>query len=69
MLATPHMCAGAALGAILRRPWLTWPAAFASHFLLDYNIVWDSPYDFLLWQWSDMAPKYIAVSQSVYRPI
>ena len=35
MMATPHMVAGAAIGRVLRRPWLAYPAAFASHFLLD----------------------------------
>lgn len=35
MMATPHMLAGAAIGRVLRRPWLAWPAALASHFLLD----------------------------------
>lgn len=30
------MLAGAAIGKVLRRPWLAWPAAFLSHFLLDY---------------------------------
>ena len=36
MMATPHMVAGAAIGRVLRRPWLAYPAAFASHFLLDF---------------------------------
>jgi len=35
MMATPHMVAGAAIGRVLRRPWLAWLAAFASHFVLD----------------------------------
>jgi hypothetical protein len=35
MLATPHMLAGAAIGKVLRRPYLALPAAFASHFVLD----------------------------------
>jgi hypothetical protein len=35
MLATPHMLAGAAIGKLLRRPYLALPAAFASHFVLD----------------------------------
>jgi hypothetical protein len=35
MMATPHMLAGAALGRVLRRPWLAYPAALASHLLLD----------------------------------
>ena len=35
MMATPHMVAGAAIGRALRRPWLAYPAALASHFLLD----------------------------------
>jgi hypothetical protein len=35
MLATPHLLTGAAIGKTLRRPWLAWPAAFGSHFLLD----------------------------------
>jgi len=35
MMATPHMVAGAAIGRVLRRPWLAYPAAFASHLLLD----------------------------------
>jgi hypothetical protein len=29
------MVAGAAIGRVLRRPWLAYPAAFASHFVLD----------------------------------
>jgi hypothetical protein len=36
MVATPHMVLGAAIGKAVRRPWLAWPLAFASHFLLDY---------------------------------
>jgi len=36
MMATPHMVVGAAVGRALRRPWLAYPAAFASHFLLDF---------------------------------
>jgi hypothetical protein len=36
MMATPHMVAGAAIGRVLRRPWLAYPATFASHFLLDF---------------------------------
>jgi len=36
MMATPHMVAGAAIGRALRRPWLVYPAAFVSHFLLDF---------------------------------
>jgi hypothetical protein len=36
MLATPHLVAGAAIGKLLKRPLLAWPAAFASHFLLDH---------------------------------
>jgi len=35
MIATPHLLTGAVLGKALRRPWLAWPAALASHFLLD----------------------------------
>jgi hypothetical protein len=35
MMAVPHMLAGAAVGKGLRRPWLAWPVAFLSHFLLD----------------------------------
>jgi len=35
MMATPHMMVGAAIGRVLRRPWAAYPAAFASHFLLD----------------------------------
>jgi len=35
MMATPHMMAGAAIGRALRRPWLAYPAALASHFVLD----------------------------------
>jgi hypothetical protein len=30
------MVVGAAVGRVLRRPWLAYPAAFASHFLLDF---------------------------------
>jgi len=37
MMATPHMLAGAAIGRIARRPWLAYPAAFASHFLFDFT--------------------------------
>jgi hypothetical protein len=37
MTATPHILAGAAIGRGLRRPWLAWPAAFGSHFLLDFT--------------------------------
>jgi hypothetical protein len=29
------MMVGAAIGSVLRRPWAAYPAAFASHFLLD----------------------------------
>jgi hypothetical protein len=36
MMATPHILAGAAVAKVARRPWLAWPAAFGSHFLLDY---------------------------------
>ena len=36
MMATPHMMAGAIIGRGLRRPWLAWPAAFGSHFFLDF---------------------------------
>jgi len=36
MLATPHMLAGAAIGASVRRPWLAVSVAFGSHFLLDF---------------------------------
>jgi len=36
MMTIPHMLAGAAIGRTARRPWLAYPAAFASHFLLDY---------------------------------
>src|SRR3954451_15359325 len=36
MLATPHLVTGAAIGRGLKRPSLAWPAAFASHFLLDH---------------------------------
>jgi hypothetical protein len=36
MLATPHLMVGAAIGKTLRRPWLAWPVAFVSHFLLDF---------------------------------
>jgi hypothetical protein len=35
MMTTPHMVAGAAIGHVLRRPWLAYPAALASHFVLD----------------------------------
>ena len=42
MMATPHMFAGAAIGKLTRRPWLAYPAAFASHFLLDYTPHLDS---------------------------
>jgi hypothetical protein len=37
MMATPHMLAGAAIGKVLRRPWLAWPVAFGTHFLLDFT--------------------------------
>ena len=36
MIATPHILAGAAIARTAGKPWLAWPAAFASHFLLDY---------------------------------
>lgn len=36
MLATPHIITGAAVAKQLRRPWLALPAAFISHFLLDF---------------------------------
>lgn len=36
MTATPHILAGAAIGRGLRRPWLAWPVAFGSHFVLDF---------------------------------
>jgi len=36
MTATPHILAGAVIGKVLRRPWLAWPVAFVSHFLLDF---------------------------------
>ena len=42
MLTIPHLLAGAALGKALRRPWLAWPVAFGSHFLLDYTPHLDS---------------------------
>ncbi len=42
MTATPHILAGAAIGKVLRRPWLAWPAAFVSHFLLDFTPHLDS---------------------------
>ncbi len=35
MIATCHIVVGAAIGTALHRPWLAWPAAYASHFLLD----------------------------------
>ena len=35
MLAIPHILAGGAIGKTLRRSWLAWPLAFASHFVLD----------------------------------
>lgn len=35
MFVTAHMLAGAAVGKVLKRPWLAWPTAFVSHFLLD----------------------------------
>lgn len=36
MMATPHMLTGAVIGGTLhRRPWLAYPAAFLSHFVLD----------------------------------
>ncbi len=42
MTATPHILAGAAIGKVLRRPWLAWPVAFVSHFLLDFTPHLDS---------------------------
>jgi len=36
MIATPHLIVGAALGKMLRRRRLAWPAAFLSHFALDH---------------------------------
>ena len=35
MLGTVHLMAGAAVGKTLRRPWLAFPMAVASHILLD----------------------------------
>ncbi len=35
MMATPHLLVGAALGRVVQRPWLAYPAALASHYLLD----------------------------------
>ena len=35
MMALPHMLAGAAIGKLVRRPWVAYPAALASHFVLD----------------------------------
>ncbi len=35
MMATPHLLVGAALGRAVQRPWLAYPAALASHLLLD----------------------------------
>ena len=42
MMATPHMMAGAVIGKSLRRAWLAWPVAFASHFILDMTPHLDS---------------------------
>ncbi len=42
MTATPHILTGAAIGKVLRRPWLAWPVAFVSHFLLDFTPHLDS---------------------------
>jgi hypothetical protein len=42
MMATPHILAGAAIGKVTRRPLLAYPAAFASHFVLDYTPHLDS---------------------------
>jgi len=36
MLVIPHVLAGAAITDKVRRPWLALPAAFASHFVLDF---------------------------------
>lgn len=36
MLATPHIMIGAAVGKVIRRPWLALPVAFMSHFALDF---------------------------------
>jgi len=36
MLATPHLLTGAVVGHTFRRPWLAWPVALLSHFLLDF---------------------------------
>ncbi|MBI3948760.1 MAG: hypothetical protein HY321_22815 [Armatimonadetes bacterium] len=35
MLVTPHVMAGAAIGKLVRRPWIAYPAALASHLALD----------------------------------
>lgn len=35
MMATTHIIAGAAVARLGRRPWLSWPAAFASYLILD----------------------------------
>jgi len=36
MMATPHILTGAAIGRATGRAWLAYPAAFGSHFLLDW---------------------------------
>jgi hypothetical protein len=35
MMAATHMVVAGAAGRVLRRPWLAWPAGFASYFVLD----------------------------------
>jgi len=42
MMGSPHLLAGAAIGATARRPWLAYPLAFASHFALDMVPHYDS---------------------------
>ena len=42
MMGGPHLLAGAAIGATVRRPWLAYPLAFASHIALDLVPHYDS---------------------------
>lgn len=56
-MATPHMIAGAAIGKVVRPPWLALAAAFASHSLLDIVPHLDSGAFF-----EEPAPTLVAVT-------
>lgn len=40
MLVTNHVLSGAALGAVVRKPWIAFPLGFASHLVLDAMPHW-----------------------------